>query len=176
MMEVSFRLLADADVPQIVCWLRDPEVGQWWVLRGQSDDELIEEWRGKAAGSDDKTDRYIIVVDGTDIGAVQTYRTADYPEHDAEIGLADAAGVDIFIGKEEYRHRGLGAGILTAFVGDVVFGQSDSQVCTIDPAPTNTIAIRSYEKAGFRYVRSYYSDAEGVDVYLMRLDRDDFSG
>jgi ribosomal protein S18 acetylase RimI-like enzyme len=45
------------------------------------------------------------------------------------------------------------------------------ETCIIDPDPANKRAIRSYEKAGFEYVKSYYSEQNKMNVYLMRQER-----
>ena len=158
-------------MPLLLKWLRDPEVSRWyWDDASLSDKELVAKWQGDTR-EDELVDRYMMQVDGVDIGEIQTNRMADFPEHEVEIGIPDAAGVDLFIGDAKFRHRGLGAEIIQEFINGVVFEDSQIQTVTIDPDPANTIAIRAYEKAGFRHVKSYYSKAEGVDVYLMRFDR-----
>ena len=158
-------------MPLLLKWLRDPEVSRWyWDDASLSDKELVAKWEGDTR-EDELVDRYMMQVDGVDIGEIQTNRMADFPEHEVEIGIPDAAGVDLFIGDAKFRHRGIGAEIIQEFINGVVFEDSQIQTVTIDPEPANTIAIRAYEKAGFRHVKSYYSKAEGVDVYLMRFDR-----
>ena len=172
MAEVTFRPLSPGDLPLLMRWFRDPEVGKWYREDAAlSDEDLAAEWGPRTRG-DGRVDRYIMHVDGLATGEIQKCRMADFPKHPVEIGIPDAAGVDLLIGDVKFRHRGLGAGILRTFVDDVVFADRRNQTCVIDPEPENTIAIRAYEKAGFRHVRTYFSEAEGVDVYLMRLDRD----
>jgi aminoglycoside 6'-N-acetyltransferase len=50
----------------------------------------------------------------------------------------------------------------------------DAGSCIIDPEPANRIAIRAYEKAGFRYVKTVKVPAEPQPAYLMRISRGDF--
>ncbi len=172
MADISFRPLERGDLPLLLGWLRDPEVARWyWDDAAElSDQELAAKWERDTRG-DGLVDRYIMQVDGSDVGEIQKCRLADFPEHQAEMGIPDAAGVDLLIGDMEFRHRGLGAGILKAFRDGVVFADARIQTCVIDPAPDNTIAIRAYEKAGFRHVKTYYSAAEDAEVHLMRLER-----
>ena len=175
MADITFRPLEPGDLPLIFRWLRDPEVSRWyWDVTELSDEDLAAKWEPRTQ-EDELVDRFIMLVGGMAIGEIQTNRGADFPVHQAEIGIPQAAGVDLFIGEKDYRHRGFGADILKAFISGVVFEDRQIQTCTIDPEPANTIAIRAYEKAGFRHVRTYFSAAAGVDVYLMRLDRDSIS-
>ncbi len=172
MVDITFRPLEPGDLPLILRWLRDPEVSRWyWDVTELSDEDLAAKWEPRTH-EDELVDRFMMLVDGMAIGEIQTNRGADFPDHQAEIGIPDAAGVDLFIGDAKFRHRGLGAEIIQAFIDGVVFEDRQIQTCTIDPHPENTIAIRAYEKTGFRHVKTYYSAAESVDVYLMRLDRD----
>ena len=71
-MDISFRPITVEDVPKIVRWLREEEVTRWWWdIAGKSDEELADEWTTKALNIEQKEFRYIIVVDGNEIGNVQ---------------------------------------------------------------------------------------------------------
>ena len=48
--------------------------------------------------------------------------------------------------------------------------------CIIDPEPDNKIAIRAYEKAGFRYLKTVQIPTEAHPSYLMRIERADLAG
>jgi RimJ/RimL family protein N-acetyltransferase len=45
------------------------------------------------------------------------------------------------------------------------------ETCVIEPEPANKRAIRSYEKAGFKFAKTYHSYANEMDCYLMRQER-----
>lgn len=176
--KISFRSLVPADVSNLVRWQRDADVARWWWdIADLTDEELTEKWTRRASGpntgEDSKTDRLIIVVDGHDIGEIQVADLDDYPEVATEVGIPNAASVDIFVGEPEWRNRGVGSAVIRQFVDEVVFSRPGIETCTIDPEPENTRAIRSYEKAGFTHVRTYRSGLVevGIDVYLMRRDR-----
>ena len=111
------------------------------------------------------------VLDSTDIGVIQTYRVVDYPDHMAELQTDDSAGVDVFIGLPEWRNRGVGSALIRQFLSEIVFADPSIQRCVIDPEPDNRRAIRAYENAGFQHVRSYRSEVNDVDVYLMVRER-----
>ena len=171
-MDISFRPFTVEDVPKIVRWLREEDVTRWWWdIAGKSDAELADEWTTKALNVEQKEFRYIIAVDGKEIGNIQVTVLKNYPEYEAEVDIHNAAGVDVFIGEPESRNRGIGTRVVRQFVDEIVFTTPGIETCTIDPEPENTRAIRAYEKAGFRYVRNYHSSEDNVEVYLMRRER-----
>jgi aminoglycoside 6'-N-acetyltransferase len=165
----TFRPLAEDDLPTMVRWLNTPHVRAWW----QNDPRTIEEARAKymprIAGTE-PTSAYVILADGRPIGYIQAYTIADWPEYAGAINVEDgAAGVDLFIGEEVYVHRGLGAPILRAFLRDVVFGMPGVTCCVIGPSASNASAIRAYEKAGFRHIKTVAVPGEEDPEYLMRI-------
>jgi aminoglycoside 6'-N-acetyltransferase len=175
-LQISFRLIAPADVPNLVRWQLDPEVAVWWDHPGVETEESVQKkWLNRAEGtgtcSEMKTRPFIIVVDDTDIGYIQAYELRDYSDHASEIDIPNAAGLDIFIGEPEWRDKGVGSQAVRQFIDEIIFVIPGVETCVIDPEPTNKRAIRSYEKAGFVYARTYYSEANKVNVYLMRCER-----
>jgi aminoglycoside 6'-N-acetyltransferase len=173
---ISFRLIAPADVPNLVRWQLDPEVAVWWDHPGvETEESLQKKWLSRAEGTSTpdelQTRPFIIVVDDTDIGYIQAYELRHYSVHASEIDIPNAAGLDIFIGEPEWRDKGVGTSAVGQFIDEIIFAISGIETCVIDPDPTNKRAIRSYEKAGFVYARTYYSEANKVDVYLMRQER-----
>ena len=171
-MDISFRPITPEDAPQIVRWLREEDVTRWWWdIAGKSDEELADEWTTKALNIEQKEFRYIIVVDGNEIGNIQVTVLKNYPDYEAEVDIPNAAGVDVFIGESEWRNRGVGTLVVRQFVDEIVFTMPGIETCIIDPEPENTRAIRAYEKAGFRHVRYYHSAEDNAEVYLMRRER-----
>ncbi len=170
-MNISFRPLAPSDLDNLVRWAQEEEVAYWWHEAGSSEDLVRAKWEARTRGADEKTRIFIINVDSTDIGLIQTYRLADYPDHAAEVQLPDSSGIDVFIGIPGWRNRGVGTALVRQFVDEVVFAEPSIERCAIDPEPENRRAIRAYEKAGFQHVRSYRSQLNDVDVYLMAMER-----
>jgi aminoglycoside 6'-N-acetyltransferase len=162
-------------VPNLVRWQREPEVAIWWSDDDKTHDELTAKWTGPAEGTgtayEMKTRRFIIVVDGAEICHIQTYDLRDYPVERKEIDIPSAAGLDVFIGEPEWRDKGVGTQAVRQFVDGIIFAIPGIETCVIDPEPTNKRAIRSYEKAGFTYVRTFHSDANKMGCYLMRRER-----
>ena len=69
-------------------------------------------------------------------------------------------------------HKAWGSLIITRFLKEVVSAIYDVSVCTIDPEPANTVAIRAYEKAGFSHLKTVWNPIDSVLAYIMtkRLD------
>jgi RimJ/RimL family protein N-acetyltransferase len=133
---------------------------------------VIRHWAPRIRGSD-PTKCYIAIYDKTPVAFVQSALIADNPQYKEAFGLdGGTVGIDIFIGEEDHIHKGLGSLIIKAFLRDIVFKVYDVDVCIIDPEPTNKIAIRSYEKAGFRYVKIVWNHIDKVWAYVMRIERE----
>ena len=106
----------------LVRWQRDAEVARWyWDVVDLSDEQLKRKWTEIAKKTESKTDRFIIVVNGHDIGEIQVANLRDYPESAAEVGIPNAASADLFIGEPAWRDRGIGSRALRQFVDKICF-------------------------------------------------------
>jgi aminoglycoside 6'-N-acetyltransferase len=146
---LEFRLLTRADFAFLVEWLAQPHVARWW------DEEAslahVEEEYGPVVDGIEPTLGWIVEIDGTAAGFVQCYRHRDYPEHDAAVGVSDAAGIDYLLSRP-YVGRGVGAAMVAAFT-DVVFGAyPDVRCCVAAPAQENTASWRCLDRAGYQRV------------------------
>jgi RimJ/RimL family protein N-acetyltransferase len=56
-------------------------------------------------------------------------------------------------------------------VEDRIFSQPGVAMCFICPNPENERAVRAYEKAGFRHVKTVWIESEKAYQYVMRRDR-----
>ena len=105
--DVGFRPLTVGDLPLLYDWLGREHVRRWWGEPG-SYDEAVEEYLAAIEGRE-PTDLYVIVVAGEDVGLIQTYLLADYPEYAALVDAGDeAAGLDVFLGEASLTGSGLG--------------------------------------------------------------------
>jgi aminoglycoside 6'-N-acetyltransferase len=111
--------------------------------------------------------RFTIVVDGQVAGLVQ-YGEEEWPDN-------RHAWIDIFVG-DDYAGRGIGTEVVRRMIRILIEERGHHRI-TIDPAPDNTAAVRSYENAGFRTIatltRSYREPWSGEwrDELLMELVR-----
>lgn len=167
---ITFRPLTPADLPLMHRWRNNPVVTRWW--NAVPDYTAIEaKYTPRIAGSD-PVHPYIALCDDVAVGYLQWCHLAEVPGHAAE-GLAGpgAAAVDLFIGEDAYRGRGIGAAMLRAFLRDIIFVAPGVQRCYIDPHPENAVAIRSYSRVGFRALNIIARDAEDEPSWLMEIDR-----
>jgi aminoglycoside 6'-N-acetyltransferase len=170
---ISFRPLTRGDFPLMLRWHNTPHVREWWQLDPHTAEE-VEAKYGPRVDLPSLTRGYIMLYDGQPVGFIQEYLIRDYPEYASAIQVDDdAAGVDLFIGEAAYVHKGLGPLLLRAFVRDVIFARPDVGCCVIGPAEGNALAIRSYEKAGFRYVKTVQVPGEPAPEALLRISRAD---
>lgn len=157
-------------------WLLLPHVRAWYddVATAAYPDDAIAERRLAMSGGD-PTDHFLIQLDGRPIGDIQSYRIDDHPEYAAQIAVGrPAVGIDLFIGEADLIGRGHGPALIRAFLRDVAFPRYGVDLCVIGPTFSNAAAIRAYEKAGFRFLKTYLEpDAREPEHYLMELSRAD---
>jgi aminoglycoside 6'-N-acetyltransferase len=158
------------DLEMMHRWLNAPHVVKWWGA-GPTMESVVEKYRARIEGSE-PTRPFLVLYGGVPIGYIQSYRMSSYPVYEQAVGAdPDAAGVDLFIGVEEYLNRGIGTALLAEFVRSVVFSESGIESCYIGPAVGNRAAIRAYEKVGFRYIKTVQVPGEPEPEYLMRIAR-----
>lgn len=170
--KLGFRRLQMDDLPLMYHWLNTDFVNKWYG-EARTPEEVAARYAPKING-DVPTDPYLILHDAAPIGYIQTYKIADWPDYSRCVQVEEnAAGVDLFIGEQEYIHRGLGPHILRTFLREVVFADPGVTCCVLGPEPKNRAAIRAYEKAGFTYLRTVQLPDEAAPEYLMRIGRED---
>jgi RimJ/RimL family protein N-acetyltransferase len=169
--QLGYRLLRHDDLPLLHRWLNEGPAFQWYGRRPTTFDEVVAKYERRIDGVD-HVRPFAITHDGRPIGYVQLYRVRDEPEYAALIDASEsAAALDLFIGESDFVFRGLGPAFLRLFLREVVFAGPEVEDCYVDPHPDNAAAIRAYEKAGFRHVRTVEDAYEGMPAYLMRADR-----
>jgi RimJ/RimL family protein N-acetyltransferase len=171
--QISFRRLTLDDLPLMHSWLNSADVLRWYGQRSSSYTEVVRKYSRNILG-EQPTDSFLIIYGGAPVGYIQTYTIDSYPIY-AQLICAEpgAAGVDLFIGEDTYRHQGLGPLVLIRFLNEVVFGTNSAPSCVIGPEPKNTVAIRAYEKAGFRHWKTISLPGEDEPEYLMRIVREE---
>jgi aminoglycoside 6'-N-acetyltransferase len=167
---VAFRPLRRADLRLMHEWLQREHVRRWWDDH-ETYEDVVEHYLPALEGGR-PVDLYLILLDATPVGFIQTYLVGDHPEYAERVGVgAGVAGVDLFIGEEDLTGQGLGVEVLRRFVGDVVFAVPATSACIADPDVRNTASIRAFAKAGFRRVGEFFDPSDGERHALLRLDR-----
>jgi aminoglycoside 6'-N-acetyltransferase len=174
--EFTFVPLREEDLDLIRAWLMRPHVRRWYddVAAEEFPDDAIAE-RASAVRGLDPTDYHLIRLDGRPIGEIQSYRVDDDPGYAAQVAIGQPAiGIDLYIGEPELIGRGHGPALIRSFLHDVAFPRYGLDLCVIGPTRSNAAAIRAYEKAGFRFVKTYLEPhSREPEHHLMALRRAD---
>jgi RimJ/RimL family protein N-acetyltransferase len=165
---IEFRPLREGDLGLLHDWLQREHVKPWW-RDSRTHDETVAHYLPSLRG-EDPTDHYVIVLDGRDVGMIETYLVADHPEWDAIVREGEGvAGVDLLLGEEDVTGRGVGAEVLREFVREVVFASADVRAVVAAVDEENRRSWRAFEKAGLAHARQVEED--GRPHRLMRLER-----
>jgi aminoglycoside 6'-N-acetyltransferase len=159
---VTLRPATVDDVAELARIRTTPAVRRWW----RGGDDLVAEITADLADSD--AVRLVIEVDGRVAGSIQ-YHEENEPEY-------RHAGIDIYL-DPALHGRGLGSDAVRTLARHLIVDCGHHRL-TIDPAADNEVAIRAYEKVGFRPVgimRQYERGADGRwnDGLLMDLLADE---
>ena len=156
---VTLWPLEERDKPRLVEILEEPEVARWFGTSPaeESADEFI---------SDPEVTGFAIEVEGALVGAIGFYEENE-PDY-------RHAGMDLFLATES-QNQGLGREALRLLARHL-FEEGGHHRLVIDPAASNTRAIRAYESIGFKPVgimRLYERGPDGTfhDGLLLDLLR-----
>lgn len=168
--EIAFRSLGIDDMQSMFLWLLKPHVARWYARAPGSFPEVVAKY-GPRTQRDSPVRAHVIVVDGKDVGYVQSYPIALFGDYAARLGAEPGvAGMDLFIGEEMFLGWGLGARAIRHYVSEVVFAAPDVPACVAGPLEGNRSCIRAFERAGFtrwRVVENERGERESV----MRRER-----
>jgi RimJ/RimL family protein N-acetyltransferase len=168
--DIAFRRLSHDDLASLFSWLSRPHVTRWYAAAPSSFTEVVAKY-GPRTQSGSPVEAYVIAVDGKDVGYIQTYSIAAFPEYAAQLDAGPgAAGMDLFIGEEMMLGWGLGTRAIRQFVHQVVFAQPLATACLAGPAEGNEASIRAFAKAGFRPWKTVRNE-RGETESVMRLER-----
>ena len=171
---ITFRPLADADLPTLHRWLNDPAVVEWWEGDDVSWPAVVRDY---GSGHGDPVEHWLALLDGALLGWIQWYRASDAAAEEAfywgeHVDLETTAGIDYLVGDPSARGRGLGSALVRAFVRDVLFArQPDVELAAAGPFASNVASWRALEKAGFTR-RAVLDDEDGACV-LYTASRED---
>lgn len=166
---IQFRKLRLNDLSLLHQWLNQQFVKEWYSTHELTDAAAIERKYLPCIESKRPTQCYIFYYQDTPVGYIQSYKIGDYPEYAQffDMDTNGLVGVDMFIGNQEYFGQGLGSLVLKKFLHDIVSKMDGITSCVIGPDPKNARAIRSYEKAGFTYLRTIYNAVDHEFEYIV---------
>jgi RimJ/RimL family protein N-acetyltransferase len=169
---ITFRPLAESDLPLIHAWLNNPEVARWYGLDLENLtrptlNQVVEHYMPRIRG-ERPTFCYVIMSGPRPAGFIQTYRVGDYPDYARAIDYDDEAwAIDLFIGEDDHRGGGFASRALVRFLKSEVFSRTGVEVAVISPNLANKRALRAYEKAGFRHLKTVWVPQENAEEYVM---------
>ena len=166
-----------ADLPLLQRWLTENQLVKdiYAHGRGIPFQEVVAKYAPRIRG-ETPTTPYLILYGEKPIGYIQTYLWRDYPDYSDHLGLKEeAASIDLFIGEEEYLHKGLGAPLMREFLRKYVFGDAAVQSCVVTPEVRNESALRAYVRAGFKQVCTMEHPDEPGPICVIRMGREDLA-
>ena len=154
---VVLRQLQARDVEGVIEIQAEPGVARWWGAPDPADLRRLADGRGEEKA-------FVIESEDELVGLIQFGEESD-PEF-------RHAGIDLFI-SERHQGKGLGTDAIRTLARYLIEKRGHHRL-TIDPAAENAVAIRAYERVGFRPVgvlREYWRSPDGAwrDGLLMDL-------
>ena len=172
---IDFRRLDIYDLENMHKWFNNDFVIEWFSKKKWTFKEIEEKYL-PYINNEKPTQGYLILYDNTPIGYIQTYKIHDYQDYARFVDINEnASGLDLFIGEQEFIHKGLGKDIIIKFLKEIVFSLSDSISCVLGPEPKNEIAIKTYKKVGFKYLKTIQIDDEDEPEYIMRISKNEIT-
>jgi aminoglycoside 6'-N-acetyltransferase len=138
--DYAFRPMTSDDLPVIRQWLARPHVREWWGDPSEQYDLVSGDLDEPAM------DQFIVSAGSSDFAYLQCYELTAW---NSGFGAhpRGTRGIDLFIGEPDMIGRGHGSAFIRAFVDERL--RSGAPRMVTDPDPSNTRAVRAYEKAGF---------------------------
>lgn len=150
------------DAERLAAWLRAPHVSRWW---GDPDTQLKSVLKEPVGG-----EHALIVADDVPVGYVRWEKAsrAELQEaglHEIPDGTVD---IDIAIGELAFVGSGVASRALKIVVEKLISAMSLPMIM-MATSVENKMAIRAYEKAGFRRVR-VFNDPEYGQMWLFSFE------
>lgn len=179
-MKITFVPLAESHFPLLLKWLETPHVKKWWPadrsfsVGGDQDVTYTMELLHKkyssyvkgykfVHGQQKPIQSFIIHNNQNQVRYIQIYNAYDFPRSKSLLGLPENLGAfDIFIGTEEALQKDLGSKAIVEFLK-----LHDNQYSYIfaDPDINNVVAVKCYERAGFKKV---LEQADTGEVWMIK--------
>ena len=162
---ITFRKLAEADLPLMHRWLNTTHVREWYKVLGKNEPALqtvADKYLPRIHGRD-PVHCYLVMYDTRPVAYIQSAVIVD---------AINVTGIDTFIGEVDFLHKGFGVVFIRKFLKEIVFQEPEITSCSVDPEPANKIAIRAYQKAGFRYSHRTWNAGDNVAAYIMTINRE----
>lgn len=166
----KFRPLENEDLPMFYRWVKQPHIAKWWLSDSY---EAFAATYQPDIQIKNTVHPFIMYLDQKPIGYAHYYDTDKWMRSRRE--PTGTIGIDIIIGEIDYLGKGHGTEFVRKFVAKI-FKETTAPKIIIDPNVENTIAIRCYEKVGFKGIKEVdaldeFFDYQPGKVLLMELNR-----
>ena len=172
---ISFRPLAEADLPLLHRWLNTQHVSERWKVDGKRNpglDEIVRKFTPRIRGQE-PVNCFLVLYDTGPVAFIESVRMENFPTEKAMLKInPNAASVDTFIGEVDFLHRGFGPVYIRKFLKEIIFREPGINSCIVDPDPANKIAVRAWEKAGFTFSHRVWNDEDKVTAHIMTVNRE----
>ncbi|UCC69230.1 MAG: GNAT family N-acetyltransferase [Armatimonadota bacterium] len=164
---VRLRPITEADLPDYVEWLNDPEVTEFTQVEGPCTLEGEREWFQRVTAPDSHTRNWAIEANGRHIGncALMLHESGEI------------AGFGIIIGDKTQWGKGYGTAALREVLR-IGFEEMGLQRVHLTAFAGNTRGLRCYEKCGFQREgvrrRHYLKRGRWCDVVCMGILREEW--
>lgn len=171
----SFNKLRSEHLSIIHEWFNKPHVQQFYSLRSWTKEEVARKLEIYIS-EETSVYPYIVTIENKPVAYIQYYRVARHPWSNQDLDddvVQAAAGLDLFIGEEEFIGQGWGPKVVNSFLDEIIW--KDFQYCVVDPDFRNESSIRAFEKCGFRKHKVIESESvlgDKVSLQLMIKDRE----
>lgn len=160
-----FKSLNVDHIALLISWLQRPHITPFWQETNNLA-ELEEKFLIKLPHQ--SVYAFIIEHNNKPIGYIQYYEATKVGEGWWPDEKPNNYGIDLMIGEEKYLNKGLGPQIIKEFIEFLKSRHTNVDSIIIDPEPTNTRAIRAFEKAGFQ--KEKLMQTPNGEALLMRMN------
>ena len=165
---VTLRLMSEQDIPMLHDWLNRPHIVEW--CGGEEKRPTLAETKAHyfpRVMAAERVTPYIAMLGEEPIGYAQLYVAlgcgGGWWEDETDPGVR---GIDQSLADPVLLGKGLSTKLVAALV-ELLFSDPDVTKIQTDPAPSNRRAIRCYEKAGFRQIKTIVTP-DGPAVYMLQ--------
>jgi len=168
---ISFRLLAEPDLPLLHQWQNQPHMFPYYQKKPISLKEITAYYMPRILGQQ-KTYSHIAFLDAKPFGYIQCYKNMDDPEYAARKSLTDGLGIDLYIGETSLLGKGFGQKMLQQYLKNVVFKIFPEETkCYIWHNLNNIAGLKCSKAAGFKFVMPVAEEKDGLMGELLLYEK-----
>ena len=152
MNSVKLRLLKDneEDYKLLHKWYHNKKVYTYFEQRIPSYDEIVNKY-SKRTTLDSITPVYMIEYNDKSVGIIQYTKLTNDEKKRYNIN-SDGYDIDIFIGEDNYYHKGIGSSAIKVLIDKL---NKPNIIFTMVPEVDNINAIKCYQKVGFKKIYTF---------------------